>query len=145
SYRDKLLCIATEENEPHVLMQYFAARALSSCIALGKLAIPANTLKILEGIAKSPYPCSKEKNIHRGGFYQGRPQEMMKPSFEFHLDYDFHKNDVESLSHVFNAGCWEVADMMSSIVENLDHTATSMYQSDGRQSRKRDTHRLTSS
>jgi hypothetical protein len=143
-YKDDLLAIATESDAPHVLMQDFAARTLLTCVASGKLALPAKTLEALRGVAKSPYPRLRKKIRTGGNFYHGRPKGVPKPSFEFHLDYDFHKHDVENLSHVFGMGCWEVADMMSSIVQKLDPDVTTMYAGGGRESRGRTPHGLTS-
>ena len=144
-YKDVLLAVATETDEPHVLMQHFAAQALNSCMALGKLKLPTKTLKMLDGVTKSPYPRLRKEIRSDGGFYHGRPNGVQKPPFEFHLDYDFHKNDVNSLSLVFNIGCWEVADMISGIVHKLDPGATTMYAGGGRKSRGRTPLGLTSS
>lgn len=144
-YKETLLAVATETDEPHVLMQHFAAQALNSCMTSGKLKLPAKTLKILDGVAKSPFLRLREEIRSDGGFYHGRPKGVQKPLFEFYLDYDFHKQDVDNLSLVFGKGCWEVADMISGIVHKLDPGATTMYADDGRKSRGRTPLGLTSS
>jgi hypothetical protein len=79
----------------------------------------------------------RQKIKEGGGFYHGRPTSTPKPEFEFGLDYDFNKHDVDSLSNVFGKGCWEVADMISSIVHEIDPSAKGMYEGGGRQSRFR--------
>ena len=143
-YKEDLLAVATETNDPHVLMQDFAAHALLICVAEGKLGLPPNTLKALRVVAESPYPRLRKKIRTGGDFYQGRPKGVPKPPFEFHLDYDFQKHDVDSLSQVFGIGCWEVADMMSGIVHKLDPNITTMYAHGGHESRGRNPHELTS-
>lgn len=143
-YKDELLAVSTEANEPHVLMQHFSAQALHSCMASGKLTLPAKTLKMLDGVAKSPYPRLRKKTRMGGGFYHGRPKGVQKPPFEFDLDYNFHKHDIDNLSRVFGTGCWEVADMMSGIAHKLDPGVTTMYAGGGRESRGRTAHGLTS-
>ena len=82
----------------------------------------------------SPYPRLREKIRTHGDFYQGRRESLSKPEFQFDLDYDFHKYDVDDLSRIFGKPCWEVADMMSAIVQQLDPDVSSMYELDGRES-----------
>ncbi len=137
-YKDALLPIATEAQNPHVLMRHFAARALVACIDSGNLRLDAGVVKQLRNVDLSPYPHLDEETRKGGDFYSGRPESAAKRRFEFHLDYDFHKSDVDSLSRTFGKACWEVADLLSDIVHRLDPTASGMYQSDGRGSRYRD-------
>lgn len=131
-YKDVLLSVVTNTKEPHVLMRHFAARALCACVAAGKLTLPARTLELVLNSDKPPHGRLKRKNRQDGGFYQGRPKGVPKPTFEFHLEYDFHKHDVDSLGHVFGKPCWKVADMMSAIVHGIDPQITTMYDSGGR-------------
>jgi len=131
-YKDELLSVMTNTTDPHVLMRHFAAQALCACVDAGKLMLPAKTLKFVSNCNKSPYTRLKRKIRQGGGFYQGRPKDAPKTTFEFHLDYDFHKHDVDSLGQVFGKPCWEVADMMSAIVHGIDPQITSMYESGGR-------------
>src|SRR5207244_4224333 len=53
---------------------------------------------------------------------------------KFYLDYDFHKNDVNHLSEIFGKPCWQVEDMISEIVHQIDPSVERMNQSDGRES-----------
>ncbi len=133
-YKDELLSIVTEEEDPHVLMRHFAARALMSCIDAGELKLDAGTEDRLRKADLSLHPRLQEKIRKGGGFYQGRPSSAPKPEFEFHLDYDFHKHDINNLSHIFGKACWEVEDMMSAIVHQIDPDVTSMYATGGRES-----------
>ena len=50
-YKDELLAVATETNEPHVLMQDFAAQVLLACMPSG-VALPAKTLETF-GVLRS--------------------------------------------------------------------------------------------
>ena len=134
-YKDELLSIATEDKDPHALMRHFAARALLACVDASKLKLPARTERRLRNVDLSPHPRLKKKIRMGGDFYHGRPDSVSKPKFEFDLDYDFHKLDVDNLSHLFGKPCWEVADMMSDTVHQLDPSITSMYESGAREPR----------
>ena len=133
-YKDELLLIAMAKNNLHVLMRHFAARALLACIDAGKLNLPAGTAERLRNVNLSPHPRLKKKIRESGGFYQGRGKSAPKPHSKFYLDYDFQKYDVDDLSRIFGKGCWEVADMMSVSVQQLDPDVSSMYELDGRES-----------
>lgn len=137
AYKDALLAVATENDIPHVLMRHFAAMALVSCIDARKLTLPADIEQMLRSADDSPHPRLRQKIRTNGNFYQGRPKSTPKPSFEFHLDYDFHKQDLDNLSHVFGKPCWEVEDSISGLVHGLDPNVSSMYETGGRQSRNR--------
>lgn len=142
-YRDLLLAVIMENDEPHVLMRHFAAKALLACVDRSKLAFDAATLKIVHNADKSPHPRLCKKSRNGGGFYQGRPKSVPEPSFRFHLEYDFNKHDVDYLGRVFGKGCWEVDDMMSSIVQKIDPSMTHMYEDGGRESRGRSSRIMT--
>ena len=65
-------------------------------------------------------------------FIRVEPDTAPKPKFEFDLDYDFHKYEVQGLSRVFGKPGWELQDIMSDIVHYFDPTITSMYNAGGR-------------
>lgn len=132
-YKDQLLRIATEEDAPHVLMRHFSAQALHACLNGGNLKIPANVEKQLRAADSSPHPLQQERNGVHGGPYERRPNSLPEPKFDFDLDYDFLKNDVDSLSRVFGKPCWEVNDKMSEICHQLDPSISSMYETGGRE------------
>ncbi|RJP17957.1 MAG: transcriptional regulator [Candidatus Abyssobacteria bacterium SURF_5] len=132
-YKDILFSIATEQENPHALMRHFAAQALLTCVDAGRLQLQANMEKLLRNVNLSPHPRLKKK-IRTHDFYSGRPKTAPSPEFKFDLDYDFHKHDVDNLSHVFGQPCWKVVDMISAIVHELDPNVTSMYESGGRES-----------
>jgi hypothetical protein len=132
-YQDMLCLIAAETSNPHVLMQKFAADALMSCAEAGSLRPVAVAGFDLAGVAKSPLPKSGKKVGYRGDFYRGRPDEAQKRPFEFYLDYDFHKHDVDALAEVFGMPCWEVADMMADVAHDLAPKLTAMHEDGGRE------------
>ncbi len=136
-YERTLLRVAMEQDNPHVLLRHFASKALVACIDAKSISVTSKIESELRSVDQSRHPRLKKKIREGGGFYQGRPESVPKPAFEFQLDYDFHKQDVDNLSLVFGKGCWEVADMMSEIIHQLDSKITSMYDTDGRQSRRR--------
>lgn len=133
-YKDKLLSIVTEKKHAHVLMRHFAARALVSCMDAGELKLRSDLEKRIRNVDLSPHPRLEEKIRSGGGFYQGRPGSAPKSGFKFYLDYDFHKNDVNHLSEIFGKPCWQVEDMISEIVHQIDPSVERMNQSDGRES-----------
>lgn len=144
-YKDELLAVVLEKEQPHVLMRHFAAKTLLACVDRKELTLDSDTLKTVRTVDKSPHPRSRTKNRNGGGFYQGRPETVPEPPFRFHLEYDFKKDEVDSLSRVFGRGCWEVDDMMSAIVHAIDPAMTHMYEDAGRESRGRSSHRMTTS
>ena len=142
-YKDLLLSVITEKNEPHVLMRHFAARTLLTCVDRGKLTLNAGTLKTVRNADKSPHQRLQKKSRNAGDFYQSRPESVPEPSPRFHLEYDFKKHDVDNLGRVFGKGCWEVDDMISSIAHKIDPSMTDMYEGGGRESRGRSSHEMT--
>ncbi|MCE5263314.1 MAG: NACHT domain-containing protein [Deltaproteobacteria bacterium] len=144
-YRDLFLAVIKEKDDPHVLMNYFAAKALIACVGRGKLTLDTVSLKIVHNAEKSPHPRLRKKSRNGGDFYQGRPKSVPEPSFRFHLEYDFNKHDVDNLGRVFGRGCWEVDDMISSIAQKIDPAMTSMYEDAGRESRGQNSRGITTS
>jgi hypothetical protein len=134
-YQDALSGVVYEKVAPHVLMRHFAQFALVTCLDVGALKIPDEKAKELRSANQSPQPRFDAKTRNGGGYYQGRPEGAPEPEFEFHLDIDFAKMDVDNLGEVFGKGTWEVADLMSEIVKRLDPNVTSMYESKRRSSR----------
>ncbi len=139
-YKNLLLAVIMEKDEPHVLMRHFAAKALLACVDRGKPALDAATIKIVRNADKSPHSRLRKKSGNGGGFYHGRPKSVPEPSFRFHLEYEFKKHDVDSLGRVFGKGCWEVDDLMSGIVHRIDPSMTHMYEDGGREARGRSSH-----
>jgi hypothetical protein len=132
-YKDVLLRVVLDEEERHVLMRHFAAKAILTCADAGACKLPKPTRKLLENVDQSPHPRLREKLRDGDDFYRGRPSKAPEPESEFHLDYDFHKYDVQGLAAVFGKCGWEVHDLISDIVSSIDPNVTSMYESGGRE------------
>lgn len=130
-YKDVLFQVVRDES--HVLMRHFAARALRAAMDAQKISLPEEEKKLIKEIDLSPKPRLRKKLKNGGDFYRGRPKTAPKPKSEFHLDYDFHKHDVQNLSRVFGKPGWEVQDLLSDIVSKIDPDITSMYKSGGRE------------
>lgn len=142
-YKDLLLTVLLEKEEPHVLMRHFAAKALLACIDSGKLSLDTPTLQIVRNIDNSPHPRLLQKGKNRSDFYHGRPNSVPESPFRFHLEYDFKKYDVDSLGRVFGKDCWKIDDMMSEIVKKIDPSMRDMYDKGGRESRGRSDYEIT--
>ena len=138
-YQHLLLPIALEANQPHILIRHFAARALLSCANLEDHRIRAEDLMRLRAVDLSPHPHVKVQDREIYGFNADRPSRSSKAKFEFHLDYDFKKLDVDSLSRTFGKPQSLVTDAMSNRVQQLDASVSSMYDTGGRRSGYRDT------
>ena len=136
-YKGLFLTVTMEKGAPHVLMQHFAANALLTCVNRGELTLEAGTLQTLRNAVKSPHPRLRKKVHNDGGFYQGRPKSVPEPLYRFHLEYDFNKYDVNSLGRVFGKGCWEVDELISSVVKKFDPSASHMLDDGGRESNER--------
>lgn len=136
-YKEELLAVVADKDNPHVLMRHFASQALTACMDRSKLTLDANTLEIVRNADKSPHARLSKKGRNGGGFYQGRPESAPEPSFKFGLEYDFNKYDVDRLGRVFGKGCWEVDDLISEVVLKIDPLATDMYDNGGRAPRER--------
>jgi hypothetical protein len=132
-YKDALVGVVHDKEQPHVLMRHFAARAVLACADAGACKLPKATRRLLQNIGLSPHPRLQRPGRYHDDFYRGRPSDAPKPKFEFCLDYDFHKHDVQALSRVFGKAGWQVQDLISDIVRSIDPQAESMYESGGRE------------
>ena len=132
-YKSDLLAVVGDERERHVLVRHFAARALLACADTDAGKLPIGAERLLQNVDKSPHRRSRKRTRNRDDFWRSRPPGAPKRQSEFHLDYDFDKYDVQSLRGVFGKAGWEVHDLMSDIVQSIDPSATSMYESGGRE------------
>ena len=135
-YKDKLLSFALEDNKPHALMRHFASKALISCVESGFLELSDTLYNIVCNVHISPHPRLNKKIRGNSGFYSSRPELEPEPPFKFTLEYDFHKNDVNSLSRIFGQPCWKVSDSMSKIVNDIDSSVETMHDLKGRNSKR---------
>lgn len=137
-YCDRLVDIALDRDSPHVLMRYFASQAILNCLQKGTAKLEPDKERQIREVNKSPFPSVKRKpEDQRDSFYLGRPKDIPAPDPEFHLDYDFHKYDVHSLSAMFGKSGWTVKDMLTEEVRRHDNSVTHMWDSGGRERRTR--------
>lgn len=136
-YVDMLKAIALDKNMPHVLLRHFAAQALLVCARSDGNVVLEAEVKALKVVNESPFPKKTTKEYPRDSFYQGRPDSMPGPESEFHLDYDFDKMDVTSVSDMFDRSRWETKDAITAWVQKYDPHITNMYDSGGRSGRHR--------
>jgi len=137
-YADLLKAVALDTNVPHVLMRHFAAQALLACTSSGSFVLSDGDTEALKKVNESPFPKKKTKVRERDSFYQGRPDSIPKPEFEFNLDYDFDKSDVSKVSSMFGRSRWETKDALSTWVRKYDPHIKSMYETGERSVRQRD-------
>lgn len=131
-YKDVLVNILEDQCNTHVLIRHFAAQALLVCMESGEIHLTSTIEKNVRETNQSRFPLLHKENKYQNDFYRGRPDSKAKPDWEFHLDYDFHKHDVQSLSQVFGKSGWEVCDLISDIVKHMDHNTHTMYEAGGR-------------
>ncbi len=131
-YANQLKDIALDKNAPHVMWRHFAAQALLVCSSSGNIVLSVADTTALKNVNESPFPKKISREHHRDSFYKARPDSMPEPEPEFHLDYDFDKTDISSVSDVFNRSRWETKDVLTAWVRKCDPVITSMYESGGR-------------
>ena len=137
-YADALKAIALDKSTPHVLLRHFAAQTLLLCASGGSIVLSEADAKALKTVNESTFPKRKTKGYPHDSFYSSRPDSMPKPELEFHMDYDFDKTDVTSVSDIFDRSRWETKDAMTAWVRKYDPHITRMYESGGRFVRQRD-------
>ena len=136
-YKEELLAIVLEEGEPHVLIRQFARRVLLTCFEAGRLELSSETERRVRRATKSPHQRLRNRLRNNGGFYSSLSNNSANAEFEFLLDNDFHKGDVDRLSQIFGQSCSKVADMVREIARAIDPNAKSMYDDGGRKSDSR--------
>jgi len=130
--------VALSNDLPHVLFRHFASEALLTCADKRALTLPEATLLALKTVNRSPFPQQSAEGYMPDSFYHPRPRSTPEPKPEFHLDYDFDKTDVSSLSSIFARSRWETKDAMTAWVRKYDPQITSMYDLGGRSRHWRD-------
>jgi hypothetical protein len=131
-YANVLKAIALDNSSPHVLLRHFAMQALLACASSGSIVLSEDDLKTLKKVNESLYPKKQTKEYSPDSFYQERPTSIPEPVPEFHLDYDFDKYAVTSVSDMFDRSRWETKDAITAWVRKYDPHITSMYETGGR-------------
>ena len=130
--------IVVDKTDRHVLRQHFAAQALLTCARHGRMMLGPAALKVIEDVNRSPHPMRMSKNHARDSFYRSRPEEFPAPEKELHLEYDFDKYEVTSLSDMFGRSRWQTADAINVWVRRHDTEITHMSDIGGRTGYRRD-------
>jgi len=137
-HADFLEAIASDAVDRHVLRRHFAAQALLACVKAGKLRLPKARVQKLQRVNRSSLAARKEKDYYGSDPYAPRPEGIAKPKPEFHLDYDFSKDDVAQLSSLFRRPHWETVDAVVAKVREHDANIEFMRDGNGRSRPGRD-------
>jgi len=137
-YADVLRSIVQDAAFPHVLMRHFAAQALETCASSGSIKFSRAEASVLKKSNLSPWPKKRTKRYVSDSFYQSRPTSMPEPEYEFHLDYDFDKSSISALGNIFDRSRWETKDALAEWVHKFDPKITSMYETGGHNSGRRE-------
>lgn len=135
-YKTQLLSYILEEREGyHFLIRHFARQTLVTCM-------DANDLNLDEEIARHvreedrPSHRSMKRGVrHRMGRCSIHQRVGDEAEFEFGLDYDFQRIEVDNLSNMFGKPRQKIEDMISGIVHRIDRDVTCMWDTAGRESR----------
>lgn len=119
-HRTLLEKIAFGTADRHVLFKHFAADALKACVLSGQIVPDEGSKKKLATVNISPYPELVTKRYEHSSYYQSRPENYPPPAHEVHLDYDFDKHEVSSLSDLFGRLRWETLDAIGAWVHEYD-------------------------
>lgn len=125
-YRDLLERVAFDPEFPHVAMQSYAAKALREIVPPLPAGDQAEWRDRLATVNASPFPLStgKSQKQHR---YASRPEGNPAPANEFHLEYEFNKDEVSDLAALFDLTDWEISDRITRWVRTWDANVRGMY------------------
>lgn len=138
AHKDALKRIALDSDLPHVLLRHFAAQALLVCADKGGLKLSRANVNALKAVNASPFPRKTSRTGKRDSFYAARPASHPGSADDFHLDYDFDKDNVQHVSDIFDTSRWEVRDALTAWVRKFDKTVKSMHERGGRHTSQRD-------
>lgn len=125
-HRDLLECVAFNPEFPHVAMRSYAAKALREIVPTLPARDQAGWRDRLATVNASPFPLStgKPQKQHR---YASRPEGNPAPVNEFHLEYEFNKDEVSDLAALFDLTDWEISDRITRWVRTWDADVSGMY------------------
>lgn len=127
-----LLSLVTDSHNRHVLRRNFASQALLACVRGGAVTLDPATLKQVQQVNTSLRPLKTIAGNARSAMYRSRPKTLPAPTSELHLEYDFDKHEVASLSEVFDRPRWETNEAIGTWVRRYDKQITHMSDFDGR-------------
>jgi hypothetical protein len=131
-HQELLLRLVTDSQNRHVLQRNFAAQALLACVRGGAVTLDPATLKQVQQVNTSLRRLKTISGNARSAAYRSRPKTLPEPTSELHLEYDFDKHEVASLSEVFDRPRWETAEAVGMWVRLFDKEITHMSDFDGR-------------
>jgi hypothetical protein len=137
-HKELLESIATDARNRHVLQRHFAAQALLACVRGGAVTLDRAALKQVEQVNTSPRRLKTLSGTVRSSAHRPRPKTIPSPTNGLHLEYEFDKHEVLSLSEVFDRPRWETAEAIGSWVRQYDTVITHMSESDDRSGPRRD-------
>ena len=122
----------TDSQNRHVLQRHFAAQALLACVRGSAVTLDPATLKQVQQVNISLRRLKTISGNASSAVYRSRPKALPAPTNELHLEYDFDKHEVASLSEVFDRPRWETAEAIGTWVRRYDNEITHMSDFDGR-------------
>lgn len=127
-HADFLETIALDSVDRHVLRRHFAAQALLACVNAGEVRLSKARVQKLQRVNRSSFAARKDKNYYGSDFSPVRPEGIAEFQPEFHLDYDFSKDDVAQLASLFRRPHWETVDAL--VAKVREHDADIEFMSD---------------
>jgi len=137
-HKELLQSIADDTQNRHVLQRHFAAQALLACVRGGAVKLDPAALKRVEQDNSSPRRLKTLSGTARSAAHRPRPKTISAPTNELHLEYEFDKHEVLSLSEVFDRPRWETAEAIGTWARQYDAVITHMSESDGRSGPRRE-------
>ncbi|HEU5125114.1 MAG TPA: NACHT domain-containing protein [Verrucomicrobiae bacterium] len=125
--------VALGKDGAHVSQRHFAALALLQCANAQPSEFSKADITNLKNVNASSFPPVKASQPWGNSYYQPRPATLPEPPDDFHLDYDFDKNEVTTIGNVFDKTHWEVGDAITRWVRGFDTTVKGMYDHGGRE------------
>lgn len=137
--------IAFSTNDKHVLKIHFATQSLLTCIRAGLYKPSRAVSASLKRANKSPFPVSTSNSYRSLSSRGAKSLTSDTQDGKVHLDYDFEKNQVSSLSAIFGLNPSDAAKAISDWVRLHDSGIVYMSDSGGRSGRPRNSGRGLSS
>lgn len=131
-HQELLQSLVKDSQNRHVLQRHFAAQALMACVRGGSVTLDPATLKQVQLVNISLRRLKTISGNAGSAVYRSRPKTLSVPTTELHLEYDFDKHDVVSLSKLFDRPRWETAEAIGTWVHEYDKEITHMSDFDGR-------------
>lgn len=120
-YRSHFEAQLENHTSQHALLRHLAVGALTDLLPLAPRTVKRSIERLIAEAQETAKGYRHVVSLKRPGFYHGGPPGH-KPVFYF--DYDFHKNEIDSLARVFGLPTWRVERQCALKVKSMDPTAT---------------------